>query len=73
LGSGLTAAEVALATIEERGTAVGFWDFRVKEGVGKEVVVMGAFEPEELEAEVIPLLVVLLVLVLTELVKAAGT
>jgi hypothetical protein len=60
VGSGLYAAEVALATMEDKGTAVGFCDSRVKEGVGKGVVVGDALEAEGLERKVVPLLVVLL-------------
>lgn len=38
VGSGLNAAEVALTTMEERGTAVGFSDFKVNEGKGAVVL-----------------------------------
>jgi hypothetical protein len=60
VGSGLYAAEEALATMEDKGTAVGFCDSRVKEGVGKGVVVGDALEAEGMETEAIPLPVALL-------------
>jgi hypothetical protein len=44
-------AEVALATMDEMGTAVGFCDAKEKEGVGNEEFVVAAV-PETLEPEI---------------------
>jgi hypothetical protein len=50
-GIGLMAAEGALTTMDEMGTAVGFCDAKEKEGVGSVAVEPETEEPETLEPE----------------------